>query len=105
MKADDYAISIGINNKWELQQAQEKFNRENLKRLAVEEGVTIFQPESVTVECDVEIGRDTVIYPSTYLASGTRIGENCRIDPFVYLENAKIADNREISFKKITAPQ
>ena len=105
VKADDYAISIGINNKWELQQAQEKFNRENLKRLAVEEGVTIFQPESVTVECDVEIGRDTVIYPSTFLASGTRIGENCRIGPFVYLENATVADNEEISFKKITPPQ
>ncbi|MCK5057319.1 MAG: NTP transferase domain-containing protein [Candidatus Aminicenantes bacterium] len=101
VKADDYAISIGINNKWELQQAQEKFNRENLKRLAEEEGVTIFQPESVTIECDVEIGRDTVVYPSTYLASGTRIGSNCRIGPFVYLKNATIADNEEISFKKI----
>lgn len=101
VKADDYAISIGINNKWELQQAQEKFNRANLRRLAEEEGVTILQPETVTIEAGVEIGKDTVIYPSTYIASGTKIGKNCRIGPFVYLKNTTLPDNEEISFKKI----
>jgi bifunctional UDP-N-acetylglucosamine pyrophosphorylase/glucosamine-1-phosphate N-acetyltransferase len=101
VKADDYAISIGINNKWELQQAQERFNRENLKRLAEEEGVTILQPASVTIESGVEIEKDTVIYPSTYLASGTKIGKNCRVGPFVYLKNTTLPDNEEISFKKI----
>jgi bifunctional UDP-N-acetylglucosamine pyrophosphorylase / glucosamine-1-phosphate N-acetyltransferase len=91
--ADDYYISIGINNRWELQEAQEKFNEAHLKFLAVEKGVTILQPGTVTVECDVEIGKDTVIYPSTYLASGTVIGSNCRIGPFVYLKDVKIEDN------------
>lgn len=98
--ADDYTLSIGINNKWDLQQAQEKFNERNIKRLAEEEGVTILQPASVTIEWNVEIGRDTVIYPNTYLAAGTKIGKNCRIGPFVYLKNVSLGDNREIFFKQ-----
>jgi len=98
--AADHIISIGINTRWELGQAQERFNRENLRRLAEEDGVTILQPGSVTVEWDVQIGPDTVISPSVYLAAGTRIGKNCRIGPFVYLKNVVIPDGQEIAFEK-----
>ncbi len=99
---EDYYVSIGINNRWELGEAQEKFNRDRLEFLAKEVGVTILQPDSVTVECDVEIGRDTVIYPNTYLAAGTRIGGNCRIGPFVYLGNTTVGDNETIRMEKRT---
>jgi bifunctional N-acetylglucosamine-1-phosphate-uridyltransferase/glucosamine-1-phosphate-acetyltransferase GlmU-like protein len=66
--------------------------------LALEKGVTILQPGTVTIEYDVEIGMDTVIYPSTYIASGVKIGANCRIGPFVYLNNVEIKDNEKIVF-------
>ena len=98
--AADYFVSIGINNRWELQQAQERFNRENLKRLSIENGVTILQPETVTIEYNVNIGRDTIIYPSTYIGSGTKIGNNCEIGPFVYLRNVEIKDKEKVSFEK-----
>ncbi|MBU4307557.1 MAG: hypothetical protein KKB32_06995 [Acidobacteria bacterium] len=49
---------------------------------------------------DVEIGRDTVIYPCTYLAAGTRIGKNCSIGPFAYLKNARIGDGETVRFGK-----
>jgi bifunctional UDP-N-acetylglucosamine pyrophosphorylase/glucosamine-1-phosphate N-acetyltransferase len=98
--ADDYCISIGINNRWELQEAQEKFNRARLQQLALEGGVTILQPGTVTVEDNVEIGKDTVIYPSTYIAAGTRIGRNCRIGPFVYLSGVEVQDNEIVRYEK-----
>ncbi|MGE5340360.1 MAG: sugar phosphate nucleotidyltransferase [Candidatus Omnitrophota bacterium] len=94
--ADDYFISIGINNRWELQEAEQKFNQDRLKKLSMENGVTIFQPQTVTVEYDVEIGNDTIIYPSTYIASGTVIGSNCRIGPLVYLKGETVKDNAVI---------
>jgi bifunctional UDP-N-acetylglucosamine pyrophosphorylase/glucosamine-1-phosphate N-acetyltransferase len=100
VKADDYYISIGINNRWELQEAQEKFNESRMKRLALDAGVTILQPGSVTIEYNVEIGKDTVIYPSTYIAAGTRIGKNCQIGPFVYLRGVDIKDNEVIRFER-----
>ncbi|MCP5054192.1 MAG: bifunctional UDP-N-acetylglucosamine diphosphorylase/glucosamine-1-phosphate N-acetyltransferase GlmU, partial [bacterium] len=100
VKADDYFVSIGINNRWELQEAQEKFNRQHLQQLAEEKGVTIYQPQTVTIELDVEIGRDTVIYPSTYIAAGTRIGSNCHIGPFTYLKGVRIPDNQTVRHEK-----
>lgn len=100
VKTDDYIISIGINNRWELQEAQKRFNESILKQLAFEKGVTILQPETVTIEYGVEIGKDTIIYPSTYVASGTRIGSNCHIGPFVYLKGVEIKDNDTVRYEK-----
>lgn len=100
VKAEDYLISVGINNRWELQEAQQFFNRKRLEKLALDEGVTILQPETVTVEYGVTVGRDTVIYPNTYLASGVHIGAHCEIGPFVFLSNVDIPDNQTIRFEK-----
>ena len=97
VQADDCDIAIGINDRRDLQAAQKKFN-DNNQRLLLENGVTILQPETVTIEHDVEIGRDTVIYPCTYLAAGTRIGKNCSIGPFAYLKNISIGDGETIIF-------
>ncbi len=103
-QALDYRISIGINNRWELQQAQAEMNRVNLQRLSLEQGVTILQPESVTIELDVTIGSDTTIFPNTYIAAGTRIGKNCHIGPFTFLQGVIIPDGQSVSFQKRTAP-
>jgi bifunctional UDP-N-acetylglucosamine pyrophosphorylase/glucosamine-1-phosphate N-acetyltransferase len=100
VQADDCAIAIGINDRRDLQAAQKKFNERTQQRLMLEGGVTILQPETVTIEHDVEIGRDTVIFPCTYLAAGTRIGKNCSIGPFAYLKNALVGDGETISFAK-----
>ena len=62
--------------------------------------MTILQPETVCIEYNVNIGRDTIIYPSTYIASGTKIGRDCKIGPFVYLKNVEIKDNEKVSFEK-----
>ena len=99
-QADDCDIAIGINDRSDLQAAQEKFNRSNQRRLMQECGVTILQTGSVTVEHDVEVGPDTVIHPCSYLAAGTRVGRNCQIGPYVYLKNARVADNVKVIFEK-----
>ncbi len=100
VQADDRDIAIGINDRLDLQAAQKKFNERNQRRLMLESGVTILQPESVTIEHDVEIGRDTVIYPNTYLGAGTRIGKNCMIGPFAYLKNIRVKDGETLDFIK-----
>lgn len=99
VQADDCAIAIGINTRQDLQEAHDKFNRQIQQHL-LENGVTILQPETVTIEHDVEIGRDTVISPCTYLAAGTCIGINCVIGPFVYLKNVRVNDGEKVIFEK-----
>jgi bifunctional UDP-N-acetylglucosamine pyrophosphorylase/glucosamine-1-phosphate N-acetyltransferase len=100
VQADDCDIAIGINDRRDLQAAQKKFNSLIQDRLMLEGGVTILQAETVTIEHDVEIGRDTVIFPCTYLAAGTRIGKNCSIGPFAYLKNALVGDGEKVIFEK-----
>jgi bifunctional UDP-N-acetylglucosamine pyrophosphorylase/glucosamine-1-phosphate N-acetyltransferase len=103
IQADDCDIVIGINTRQDLQAAHAKFNRRIQQRLMLENGVTILQPETVTIEHDVQIGRDTVIYPCTYLAAGTCIGKNCIVGPFVYLKNVRLGDGEKIVFAKKNA--
>ena len=45
-------------------------------------------------------GCDTIIYPCTYLAAGTRIGKNCVIGPFAYLKNVRVKDGEKVIFRK-----
>ena len=100
VQAGDCAVAIGINDRRDLQAAQKKFNALIQERLMLESGVTILQAETVTIENDVEIGRDTVIYPCTYLGAGTRIGSNCVIGPFACLKNARVNDGETVGFTK-----
>lgn len=100
--ANDYYISIGINNRWELQEAQERLNQARLKQLALEQGITILQPHSVTIEYGVQIGMDSIIYPSTYIAAGTIIGRDCRIGPFTYLKGVHIPDHETVQYERRT---
>ena len=98
--AKNHMISVGINNKWELQEAQEQFNQEHLKKLALEDGVTCLQPATITIEYGVKIGRDTIIYPSTYIGAGTTIGQDCRIGPFTFLQGVEVTDGQVIISEK-----
>ena len=101
VETENYFAAIGINNRRELSEAQVKFNMDNIREIEERSGVTILQPETTTIEPGVEIGKDTVIFPSTYIGSGTRIGRNCSIGPFVYLRNVDIGDGEDLSHKKI----
>jgi bifunctional UDP-N-acetylglucosamine pyrophosphorylase/glucosamine-1-phosphate N-acetyltransferase len=100
VQAADCDIAIGINDRRDLQEAQRKFNFLIQQRLMLEGGVTILQAETVTIEHDVEIGCDTVIYPCTYLAAGTRIGRDCSIGPFAFLKNVRVLDHEKVVFEK-----
>ena len=98
LAAADPDVAIGINDRLDLQRAQAKFNQRRLRQLMLEGGVTVLQPETVTVEHDVEIGRDTVLYPCTYLGAGTRIGAGCAIGPFACLRNVRVPDGGRREF-------
>ena len=45
------------------------------------QGVTLMDPNSTYVDVDVEIGQDTIIYPSTWIEGNSKIGEGCKLGP------------------------
>ncbi len=55
-------------------------------------GVTIFQPHTVTIDADVEIGPDTIVEPFVQLLGATRIGSNTIIRSFSVLEAMTVGD-------------
>ncbi|MBQ5419020.1 MAG: NTP transferase domain-containing protein, partial [Selenomonas sp.] len=62
--ADDYESTLGINSRQQLSGAEKILRRRKNEELMAE-GVTLMDPDTTYVDCDVKIGRDTVIYPMT----------------------------------------
>lgn len=89
--AGDHLHVLGINDRVELAIARKEMN----KRLCAQymrDGVTIIDPDTTYVEPELEIGRDTVIYPNSTIGRLSRIGEQCVIGPNARLSNATLAD-------------
>ena len=89
---DDVDEAMGINNRLHLAEA-ERLMRKRINTAWMLAGVTMVDPERTYIEADVQIGRDTVIYPDTYLRGNTRIGESCRIGPNTIIEDTQIGDH------------
>ena len=90
--ADDYESTLGINSRLQLAGAEKILRRRKNEELMAA-GVTIMDPATTYIDADVVVGRDTVIYPMTWLEGKTVIGEECEIGPSVRLENVTIGNN------------
>jgi len=82
---------LGVNSRRELAQAHAVLQRRYLDVL-MEYGVTLVQPEAVTIEKTVTIGKDSVIYPNTVLTGVCSIGSCVHIDSFVRIDGSTIGD-------------
>ncbi len=56
----------------------------------------MIDPDLVYIDPTVEIGRDSVIYPDSYLRGNTKIGENCTIGPGTIIEDSSIGNDCRI---------
>lgn len=83
---------LGINTRVELAEA-DKILRARKARELMLSGVTIENPESVTIDAGVEIQQDSVIEANVQLRGKTRIGSGCRIGTGSVLRDCEIADN------------
>ncbi|MCG2676515.1 bifunctional UDP-N-acetylglucosamine diphosphorylase/glucosamine-1-phosphate N-acetyltransferase GlmU [bacterium] len=86
---------IGINSRKDLSLATKIMREHILDRLMLN-GVTIIDPLTTTIDREVEIGRDTIIYPFTIVEGKTKIGQDCIIGPAIQIKDSKIAHKVEI---------
>ena len=82
---------LGINTRVELAEVDRIFRAAKVKKLMLD-GVTVERPDTVTVDVDVTIGRDTVVESHARLLGATEIGEDCVIGAGSVLRNAKLSD-------------
>jgi bifunctional UDP-N-acetylglucosamine pyrophosphorylase / glucosamine-1-phosphate N-acetyltransferase len=80
-----------VNDRSQLARAEEILRRRILDA-HMREGVTVRDPVSTHIEASVEIGRDTVILPGTFLRGETKIGSDCVIGPSADLLDTVVGD-------------
>jgi bifunctional UDP-N-acetylglucosamine pyrophosphorylase/glucosamine-1-phosphate N-acetyltransferase len=80
----DHAEAAGINDRVQLMEMNSIKNKKTLEKLA-RNGITISDFDTVFIDENVSIGRDTVIHPFTVIRGKTNIGSGCSIGPFAHI--------------------
>ena len=91
----DPALTLGVNTRVELAHVR-RLAQERIHRAHALAGVTIVDPASTLIEVGVEIGRDTVVEPGTFLRGATRIGARCEVGPLTTLIDTAAGDDTRI---------
>jgi bifunctional N-acetylglucosamine-1-phosphate-uridyltransferase/glucosamine-1-phosphate-acetyltransferase GlmU-like protein len=72
------------------------FIRDRLVLKLMEGGVTFLLPQSVLVDVDVGIGRDTIVYPGVVLEGRTTIGAETVVGPCCRIVNSWVGSGVEL---------
>jgi bifunctional UDP-N-acetylglucosamine pyrophosphorylase / glucosamine-1-phosphate N-acetyltransferase len=88
-KSDSADEILGINTRKELAAIDRIMRRRKCESLMAE-GVTIVDPDSTFIDGAVQIGADTVIYPSVQIHGKTIIAEDVTIHSFTRIANSRI---------------
>jgi len=76
--------------------ATTKQERKNIIEKHIKNGVIFIDSENTYVDSEVTIGKNSVIYPYTFLKGSTKISENCVVGPFTTIENTEIGEGTEV---------
>jgi bifunctional UDP-N-acetylglucosamine pyrophosphorylase/glucosamine-1-phosphate N-acetyltransferase len=94
-RADDLAVTMGINNRVDLA-AVEAEGRRRLLELHMLAGVTIADPASTWIDAGVEIAADARIEPGTNLRGETRIGAGAVVGPLSTLIDSCVGARSQV---------
>jgi bifunctional UDP-N-acetylglucosamine pyrophosphorylase / glucosamine-1-phosphate N-acetyltransferase len=86
---------LGINARSELA-AAEKLLQQKLRQSAMDQGVTLIDPDTVYLSTDTVIGQDVIIEPNVFIGSGVQIESDTTIKAFSHLENARVGNGVQI---------
>jgi bifunctional UDP-N-acetylglucosamine pyrophosphorylase/glucosamine-1-phosphate N-acetyltransferase len=92
---EDETELLGINTRVELAVADKILRARKANELMLS-GVTIENPESVSIDVDVQVGEDSIIEPGAQLRGATRIGSGCRIGVGSVLRDCEVANGATI---------
>jgi bifunctional UDP-N-acetylglucosamine pyrophosphorylase/glucosamine-1-phosphate N-acetyltransferase len=87
--------AIGVNTRVHLAEVEAEMRR-RVNESHMLGGVTLIDPTSTYIEIGVTIGRDTVIWPNTYLHGKTEIGEANAIGPNSIIRDSKIGSRCKV---------
>jgi bifunctional UDP-N-acetylglucosamine pyrophosphorylase / glucosamine-1-phosphate N-acetyltransferase len=93
--ADDFAVTMGVNNRADLAAVEAEARRRILERHMLA-GVTVVDPGTTWVDAGVEIAADARIEPGTSLRGATAIGAGSTVGPLSTLVDTRLGENVEV---------
>ncbi|MBD2501080.1 bifunctional UDP-N-acetylglucosamine diphosphorylase/glucosamine-1-phosphate N-acetyltransferase GlmU [Anabaena azotica] len=97
---DDQEI-LGINDRLQLATAYDILQR-RVKEQWMIAGVTLIDPNSITIDDTVELQPDVIIEPQTHLRGNTVIKTGSRIGPGSLIENSQLGANVTVQYSVVT---
>ena len=92
---------FSVNTRLELARVT-KIMQKRINEAHMLNGVTISDPNTAYIGCDVIIGRDTIIYPNTNIEGASKIGAGVAIGPNTTIKNATIESGANITNSTVT---
>ena len=92
---EDAKEAIGVNTRVHLSEVEAEMRR-RVNESHMLNGVTLIDPASTYIEVGVTVGRDTIIWPNTYLHGKTEIGEGNVIGPNSIIRDSKIGNGCKV---------
>jgi bifunctional UDP-N-acetylglucosamine pyrophosphorylase/glucosamine-1-phosphate N-acetyltransferase len=97
---EDRYRHVGLNSRAGLAKVNELM-RERINATHLSNGVTLIDPAQTYIDVGVKIGRDSTVYPLTFLEGTTRIGAECVIGPSVGIRDTRVDDRARVSFSVV----
>ncbi|HEY9628404.1 MAG TPA: bifunctional UDP-N-acetylglucosamine diphosphorylase/glucosamine-1-phosphate N-acetyltransferase GlmU [Coleofasciculaceae cyanobacterium] len=98
---EDHQEILGINDRQQLATAY-GILQARIKADWMAAGVTLVDPNSITIDDTVKIAPDVVIEPQTHVRGKTTIATGCRIGPGSLIENSEIGENTTVVMSVVT---
>ncbi len=97
---EDYQEILGVNDRRQLAIAYTTIQN-RIKDDWMAKGVTLIDPDSITIDDTVQLAPDVIIEPQTHLRGQTTIGASSRIGPGSLIENSQIGDQVSVLYSVV----
>ncbi|MEM9976836.1 MAG: bifunctional UDP-N-acetylglucosamine diphosphorylase/glucosamine-1-phosphate N-acetyltransferase GlmU [Cyanobacteria bacterium P01_D01_bin.2] len=101
LDVNDIEEISGINNRKQLSDAATVLQR-RIKDELMLSGITMVNPDSITIDATVTVEPDVVIEPETHLRGTTTIAAGCHIGPSTLIENSTIGAGTTVRYSVIS---
>ena len=98
--AEDYRETNGINDRQQLSAAYDILQA-RIKDNWMKAGVTMVNPDSITIDETVELEPDVILEPQTHLRGNTKIATGSRIGPGSLIEDSTIGNNVTVAYSVV----
>ena len=91
---------LGVNSRSELAAVASLLRLRACERL-MEEGVSIVDPSTTYIDATVNVGRDAIIQPFTFLEGATTVGEGAEVGPQARVIDSSVGPGAKVTFSVV----